>query len=304
MYHRTQDYINLAKIYENQYQHFSAFASTTLPTSAIIPHISSNYPPTHLHKTSTRPPRSTNHGPPPLQAQAKMSSPRNGRMRQMVRPQALHHVLRPQGHRVCSPFVRTLNPKYAYPPPSAGQQTFSHSIDFTFEGKLYTINEADCTSNAGVWSTDNGGECTLNVTPELCASAHGSWYTENGGGCTVDPADAHVMGSFVDILTAPAPSSNVTARHVTMRSLDVEEAVQGEMKSYGDGDGAAMNGMLGAVLGLATGIILVLLAKSVMAAWGRREDARRTRCVLVGGDIEGGYRDVKDTPEQEWMQMQ
>jgi hypothetical protein len=228
-------------------------------------------------------------------------------MRQVDRPQALHHLLRTQGHRVRSPFLPsppffTLNPKHTYSTFSAGQQTFSHSIDFTFEGKLYTINEADCTSNAGIWSNDNGGECTLNVTPELCAKSRGTWYNnENGGGCTIDPADNHVLGSFVDILTAP--SNNVTARHLTMRSLDVEEAVEGGMKGVCDG-GAAMNGMLGAVLGLATGIILVTLAKSAMAAWGWREDARRTRCVLVGGDVEGGYRDVKDYPEQEGMQMQ
>jgi hypothetical protein len=182
---------------------------------------------------------------------------------------------------------------------SAGPQTFSHSIDFMFEGKLYTINESDCELNAGVWSSNNGGECTVNVTPELCATSRGTWHTEDGGWCTVDPGNKHVMGTFVDMLTAP--SNNITARHLTTRSLN-EADMKVAMKGYGDV--AVKNIMLGAVLGLAVSAILVLLAKSVQAAWGRRSDARTTRCVLVSGDVEGGYRDAKVELEQEGTRMQ
>jgi hypothetical protein len=175
---------------------------------------------------------------------------------------------------------------------SAGPQTFYHLIHFMFEGRVYTISESDCESNAGVWSSNNGGSCTVNVTPELCATSRGTWHTENSGSCTVDPGNEHVMGTFVDMLTAP--SNNVTARHLT-RSLN-EADMKVAIKGYSN------NIMLGAVLGLAVSAILVLLAKSVQTAWGRR--ARTTRCVLVSGDVEGGYKDAKLEPEQKRMRMQ
>jgi hypothetical protein len=147
--------------------------------------------------------------------------------------------------------------------------TKRNEIDFMFEGKPYTINEDDCTSHSGVWTDSNGGECTLDVTPELCAAAHGTWFAKNGGGCTV-ARDGHDLGSVVE------PSSNIPVRDLTA------------MK--GHGDVAAMN-MLGLVLGVGVGVLLLTLVNGVRAAWAKREDA------------EGGYKDIKNYPGQERIGM-
>jgi hypothetical protein len=142
-------------------------------------------------------------------------------------------------------------------------------------GKPYTITENNCSSHGAVWSDNNGGECTVDVTPQFCEASGGTWYNENGGGCKVDPSSELVLGSFAQLSKRSSTGADIN------------------VGGKGHGDLAMTNMILGCFLGLAVAMFLLKLVMAIGTCMKKRSENQASRVVPAAADVEGGYKDVK-----------